>query len=720
MNSLPVLLPAFTLLFLYRVFMTWPRLRDKRRLGLLAAAIVCGVTLFGVTEILSLFRAITRPAIACSWIVISLLALGMRPYVATWFSASGGCRGSGDDGDDCNGVETGQKADDGADQAKATWFLPACVLLVMLPSLIVALAAPPNNADVIEYHLARVMHWMQNRSVAHYPTPIQRQLRFGPGMEYALLHAQLLAGSDRFANLLGWLATLGAVLAGSWLARELGAGSSGQALAALLAASGPMSMLQASTAKNDPYVAFWLVCMLCMAHAYRRAPCLLWALLAGASLGLGLLTKGTAYIFAPPLIVYIIWLLRAQLIRHPRHVLAAILMVLILNAGFWLRNLDTYHHPLGNVQKARGEFSNEIHTPAALASNVARNLALQLATNFNPRFNPLIVDGMYWLHRHLGLSQNDPRITFGVFFSPAFSWTYWDESSSGSPVQVLFFLLVMAYAAGLLARGRGRAWCRLCLAIAGSFLLFCFLLKFQSLHVRLHQPLIFLGMPCVAAALAGKGANRRLLAIFGLCLVLLAVPVHLYNVRRPLTGPRNIFTVSRDRAFTTGSRADMTPVLATAEFLRQRRCRNIGLLCDADEDEYFFWVALRESGPRNFRFEHVGVKNESRIHAHALGLDRFRPDAIIDTRCELREEKRSLRLCGGLYRLVRRSCGIRVFIRDHDVNRAVMGLGRNPVHDLAGVGDPHGRAGDAGHDPVITSKPPSKAHAVGGKGASGN
>ena len=47
-----------------------------------------------------------------------------------------------------------------------------------------AIVAPPNTYDSMTYHLPRVMHWIQNQSVAHYPTHIPRQLHFPPGAEF--------------------------------------------------------------------------------------------------------------------------------------------------------------------------------------------------------------------------------------------------------------------------------------------------------------------------------------------------------------------------------------------------------------------------------------------------------------------------------------------------------------------------------------------------------
>src|SRR6185436_4583982 len=73
----------------------------------------------------------------------------------------------------------------------------------------IALLAPPNNWDSMTYHMPRVAHWAQAGSVAHYPTHILRQLWLGPWAEFGILHLYVLAGGDRLANLVQWLAFAG-------------------------------------------------------------------------------------------------------------------------------------------------------------------------------------------------------------------------------------------------------------------------------------------------------------------------------------------------------------------------------------------------------------------------------------------------------------------------------------------------------------------------------
>ena len=180
---------------------------------------------------------------------------------------------------------------------------------------LIALIAPPNTNDSMSYHMSRVVHWQQNHSIAHYPTHILRQIVLPPGAELAILHLQILSESDRFANLVQWLSVAAGLCGVSLIAKELGADVRGQILSVVVCATLPMVILQASSTQNDAVEAFWMTCLVYFLLVMRRRQEWFYPYLVGMSLGLALLTKATAYLLAPP---FLIWFGRAPLANEAR------------------------------------------------------------------------------------------------------------------------------------------------------------------------------------------------------------------------------------------------------------------------------------------------------------------------------------------------------------------------------------------------------------------
>ena len=107
----------------------------------------------------------------------------------------------------------------GLDLAMMVWIATVVALTGAL-----ALSAVPINPDSMTYHLARVAHWAQSRSVAFYPTHIIRQLYQPPWAEFAALHLFIFAGGDRLVNLVQWISMAASLVGVSAIARQLGAG----------------------------------------------------------------------------------------------------------------------------------------------------------------------------------------------------------------------------------------------------------------------------------------------------------------------------------------------------------------------------------------------------------------------------------------------------------------------------------------------------------------
>ena len=64
----------------------------------------------------------------------------------------------------------------------------------------------PYNADSMAYHCARILHWIQNRTVDYYPTNVFTQLHSPPMAEYVVMQTYFLFDSDVAFNLVQWYA----------------------------------------------------------------------------------------------------------------------------------------------------------------------------------------------------------------------------------------------------------------------------------------------------------------------------------------------------------------------------------------------------------------------------------------------------------------------------------------------------------------------------------
>ena len=491
---------------------------------------------------------------------------------------------------------------------RVEWLLALVTLLGLACLAVIAWVAAPSNWDSQTYHLSRVMHWIQNQSLAFYPTSIPRQLYLGPGAEIIGLHLRLLSGGDRLANFVQYGAMLGSLLGATRLAQLLGGSRRAQLFALVAAATLPMGILQATSTQNDYVAGFWLVCFVSFGIAALQRPGWKLWLLTGASLGLALLSKATGYVFAAP---FVIWIALAQFRRDRVAAVkvAALIgaLVLLINTGQYARNYAQYGSALGPPGEGEGYlYQNELHTPAALVSNLIRNLALHLALPQLNAVNARTQAAVITLHRALGLAIDDPRTTWPA---PPFSIAYSrNENLAGNPLQLGLIVVALVLLAVIKkARSPALVWYAVC-AVAG-FLFFCWLLKWQPWNSRLHLPLFVLLLPFAAVVLERSLPRGVGWAILGI-LVFWSLPYVFRNETRPLVGSASILRVDRSSQYFTTMPAWQAPYQNVAQFISGGACRKIGLMIGPDQWEYPLWTLTGSTRPP-LEFQSVNVNNSS-------------------------------------------------------------------------------------------------------------
>lgn len=445
----------------------------------LGLAVAAGAWTALTSEVLSAFRALERGWVAVLWLLpaAALTVLLVRRLRVAW------------------------TASPGTFPRDALGWL--CLVIVAIDSLIlllVALAAPPNTNDSLQYHLSRVAHWAQQRSLLFYPTPIERQLWMPPFAETAILHLYLLAAGDSLANLVQW-GSMAVSLVVIWgIAHRLGASFAGQAFALLFAATLPMGILQASSTQNDYVTGFWALCLASLAVKSHRVGLKTgeWVLV-GLATGLGMLTKPTFYALAFPSLLW----LGIDCVRRggwrvgARFALVVAALAVLLNAGHWSRNLKAYGFPLGPPQ-AIAAHGNQVWSWKVIVSNALRNLTLHIATPYGDA-NGLILNAVAALHEWIGVDINDPRTTMGAYRVKR----SFHEDYAGNPFHALFVPVSLALlmwparpTTDAASTSRRPLDAPLALTFAGtvaaSALLFFLLYKWQATGSRLQLGLFLL------------------------------------------------------------------------------------------------------------------------------------------------------------------------------------------------------------------------------------
>jgi hypothetical protein len=490
--------------------------------ALLIGAVCTG--LWGVvgTEVLSELRAFARGPVIVWWAVpVAVLTLWLiRHPWRDWRAASGPER----------------------DRPTRLFFGLAGVILALTG--VIALLTPPTTPDCLSYHLPRQVFWIQQRSVEFYPSGDLRQLEMPPLAEYFGAHLMLLSGNDHRCNMVQWFAYLLGAIAASVVARDLGAGPRAQAFAANLSLLNPAAATQAVNAKNDLVVALWMLILIWQAvRIWSRRECG-WchAILAGATLGLLLLTKGTGYVLAPPVcLVMGIGMLRSGARRALPLGATIITIAAVVNAPHWSRNAAAFESPLGLAADKGGfALANETHSFAAIASSVVRNLTLHTNTPW-AAVNAWQERRIRGFHRWLGIDPSDDRTTSPHSIDYAVRPTWRADGQGGGAVH-LVLVLAMAIAARP-GRLRARpAWPVYLIPFACA-LLFAIVLKWQPWHARLHIPIVAATVPLIAVWL---GRRSMMMAAASGAAAIPAIGAVMWNQNKPLVGARSILGKSRE------------------------------------------------------------------------------------------------------------------------------------------------------------------------------
>jgi 4-amino-4-deoxy-L-arabinose transferase-like glycosyltransferase len=657
------LLPIFALLILVMILLGKSQQGDIKYMPwqgiFLVSVSIWGAYLILLTESLSLFKWLSRGPIAAGWslALLAILAMGIR---------SGHLR-------------RGFQAMLSGFRSLSRFEIVLLSLMAIMSFLLfaVAIATPTNNVDAMDYHMPRVMQWTQNRTLAHFPSVHESQNLRPYWAEAVILHLRVLWGNDQPAGLVQWFIMIASLIATSGIAALLGGGRKAQWLTAVLTFSIPMGLLQATTTQNDYVSAFWAVCLAYFVVLSRKRDLSRLELLGlGLSFGLGMLTKGTFFPFAGPLILWF-FLGRLRDKRWKQGVvegLVLLLLVVATNGLFWGRNIESTGGPYGpfnplemllgllpartsvsgmeefvieNTEGGSGTPGGESHgrlsSPFRSSGPSWRGGGWFIQ---DPEADPRLVQ----LARMLAMNFVSPFSAFNqAYFKvlrllPEYFPEHWvrsletaawnHEDSAGSPVHLVLILLSMGIAGYYAIRGQFRYGLIYALILAISFTLVS-LIGFSGhiFGIRYQLGFFVLGIPLVGVLFSRW---ERLWPVMAICMMFYSIPYILISNMRPVIGHtpwptrvESVFTAKKeDLVFAINPEAQ-DEYEQIAQKIKAGECKEVGLSFYRNNLEYQLWYLL-DAPQSGIVIQHL---------VSLPGFDRyidsdFEPCAVVCTVCD--------------------------------------------------------------------------------------
>ncbi|MBR1853990.1 MAG: glycosyltransferase family 39 protein [Lachnospiraceae bacterium] len=596
------------------------------------------VTIFGsylyfITEILSVFRKLNFYYILFAWLVYFFIWIGVFIIKRNLYQATFADR--------CLDLEpqTGRRQ------------IAVVVLILFVFHILLAVRTVPYNWDSMTYHLPRIVHWIQNGSIAHYATNCVRQVGSPVYAEIVSLHVYLLCGSEDWSIPLVQCISheINTILI-YYISRRIGCSRPWGIIAAGMYFSMPIAFAESLSTQNDVVAAMWLLLLVYFLLPYlQHKDDLVWnkqlfirVSCSAAALGMGYLTKPSV---CPAMFVAVLVLIES--VRGKKKwgiILASVcwaifLAFLYVMPELW-RNIKTFSAFAPASVGARQLVGTL--KPDMVFFNFLKNLVYNLPLPFLEFVGKAAEKFVRAISWRVGVYLDDPSISEdGRMFSMTSGLDFGHDTAINALV-VWGFLVICALLLikrvqnirqGGLKKGRtfltpeSRSYSFIAIS---SFLLFLFLVRWEPFETRYEIP--YLAMLCACISLVfqevsngfaidrsegnkRKKRNRIGVVIWGILILgFLNLEVRYHAeiaFREGGSRPEGYFFY--------GGYAEYD---SAAKEIRERGDKKLGLMLGEDSFEYQIWVLL-DGEIQDIR--HVNVSNETKIYEDI----NYVPDCIL-------------------------------------------------------------------------------------------
>jgi len=419
-------------------------------------------------------------------------------------------------------------ADRGSFSVRLLLVLAVTIGLVAAINFIEVASLEPATPDAHQYHLARMIHYLQQGHLGYYSAGYWAQVVYPKVATVLHLYTYLVTGFAGLTQVVQFVANFIGMLAVYGICRHLGQRRQASAFAAFIFGVLLICLLEAATAQNDLILTAFIGAALYFVFAYREWREVQYLMLAVMAFALAVGVKATFLVTLPPLALLVGYALFARPPIAGKHLGIALIAlalagaVLVLPSGYW-ENLQRYHDPFG-PRAVRAKYTQEQKSASVMAADGMLNV-LRYGVDF------LTLDGWYpvpgalqmqtaWealqrgMLRRLHLNLESPR---GA--RPRFLFSYRKSIHANETFAswgMLGFLLVWPVVWLALMGRRYTPVMKLFAAAAlVYYLVLCFLIPYDPFHGRFFTTGALFALPPLAAffAMPHSRWGRRYLAV---------------------------------------------------------------------------------------------------------------------------------------------------------------------------------------------------------------
>lgn len=499
------------------------------------------------------------------------------------------------------------------------WYYVISIFITLL-SLYFAIKTVPYNFDSMTYHLSRVAHWANNKSVAHYSTNIVRQVASPVLAEFVILQIYIInRGNDALVNILQCMSFITNTFIIWGIAKKLKCKPGYCFLASFLYMTTPIAFAESVTTQVDNFAALWMLIFVYFIIDFLDIKekieiskvSITNVIVLGSCIAFGYLCKPSVSI---AMVIFAIWLLLICILRKDKIInliklVAYSLPGMIIPLGIEIsRNIYTFKKlasPITGGRQLIGTLN-----PAYVLVNCIKNITYNLPNIYDDNSQSNILFFVHKIANALKVAINDPSISEdGVEFQVWPARTYGIDIAVNPVILILTIICIIWIILSLKRTKLSELPTQFSVVSIFCFILFCAVLRWEPFVSR--YMISYLALLCIVVCIQIQDieckSQRFSSAIIGIaCFCSLIDLYGLYKYNKSVCQMTN--SVSREEGYFFAYDSELDAYRYATQYIRNNNYKNIGFFCS---DNYYEYPLIKMLENDIERFEHIGVNNET-------------------------------------------------------------------------------------------------------------